>query len=594
MQDCDSRTSVDVTINPGGSMSPVTKTLSEQTDQDAQLLIYSGPIFPSTSDYTVTIKMALAANPAGTGSGGEYTLIADRISMKLTSSDVSGGNSTSSGTNSTSGSSKRGFGIYEWPLHNSPSNVNATGVIPNNTETSITTAAFDLFSGMGNSTSSASQSSINSIVPYGSDKTFIGGKFTVSGGISNIVQYSNGALSALAGGGVDGTVSSMLLYGGTLFVGGSFNSTEDGNTSLKNIASYNIGNNQWSALGGGVDGPVTSLGISNGHLAVVGNFTHTMISSSVALGAPGLASWDIAGGKWLNSGGLLVGKMSTIANATTSNDNTEYIAGSVSMYLKYGADGAASLSNGNNGQAAITPLGARLDGPSSGSSSSSTSTKRSVWSLNLRNILAPRQSSGSTIPPDENAPAPSVLSGVFWTNTTSSHQVMIIGGNFSVPATSTTSLAIYDSSDESVTGMQGNQIDGIVRSLLVLGSKLYVGGEFTLQGVNGQSFAVYDLSAQKWDTDVSGLTGKFICSLVLAISDAFFVVSSGQAVVRSITSVSDTSTSVIVAGSFTSAGSTQCNGICSLDTNSNAWSTLGSGAGGDIETVSYAGVSILR
>jgi hypothetical protein len=135
-----------------------------------------------------------------------------------------------------------------------------------------------------------------------------------------------------------------------------------------------------------------------------------------------------------------------------------------------------------------------------------TTTKRSGWTLNLRNLLVPRQSS-SEIPPDEDEPAPSVLSGVFWTNTTSSHQVMIIGGNFSVPGTATTSLAIYDPENESITGMQGNQINGIVKALLVVGSKLYVGGEFTLQGVSGQSFAVYDLSAQSWVTAVSGLTG---------------------------------------------------------------------------------------
>jgi len=84
---------------------------------------------------------------------------------------------------------------------------------------------------------------------------------------------------------------------------------------------------------------------------------------------------------------------------------------------------------------------------------------------------------------------------------------MIIGGNFSVPGTATTSLAIYDPENESITGMQGNQINGIVKALLVVGSKLYVGGEFTLQGVSGQSFAVYDLSAQSWVTAVSGLTG---------------------------------------------------------------------------------------
>lgn len=566
LANCDSRTSVDVTINPGGSMSPVTRTISQQTDRDSQELVYTGPLVPTTPDYTVTIKMELAASPTGQGPGGQYTIVADRVVLKLVSTDLSSDGTTGGAGGNPTGSSRRGFGIYEWPLRNSPSNVNAASVMPNNTETSLTTAAFNLFAGLGNSTSSASQASIDSIVPFNSDRTFIGGKFRLSDGTENVAQFSGGSLTSLANKGVDGTVHSMVLYGNTLFVGGSFNKTADGSTDLKNIAAYNVANNQWSSLGGGVDGPVSSLGVSNGHITVVGNFTHTLVTSNTALSASGLATWNVAGSSWINSGGLLVGKMSTVVNATTGNDNTEYIAGSVSMYLKYGADGAASLSNGENGQAAITPLGARLDG----ATTSSARAKR--WALNFRNILASRQSTGSSLPADPTAPAPSVLSGVFWTNTTSSHQVMVIGGNFTVPGTSITSLAFYDPADDSVIGVHGSQVNGIVRSLLIVGSKLYVGGDFALQGVNGQSFAVYDLSNQGWDTNVAGMNAA-----------------SGRPVVRSITTVSDSSSAVIVAGSFSGAGETQCSGICSLDTNSRAWSSLGSGVSGDVETVSYAG-----
>ncbi|KAG8833639.1 hypothetical protein FRC18_003299 [Serendipita sp. 400] len=567
MQDCDSRTSVDVTINPGGSMSPITTTVSEQNPQDAEVLVYKGPLVPSTPDYTITVRLALAANPTGQGVGGQYTLVAGRVMMKLISTDTSSNGTSTGGSNGTATSnSRRGFGIYEWPLRNSPSNVNATGIIPNETETSLTTAAFNLYSGLGNSTSSVSGARIESIVPYTSDKTFLGGRFTLRDGTANIAQFTSGALSALANQGLNGVVSSMVLYGSTLFVGGSFNSTADNSVSLRNIAAYNVGSNQWSALGGGLDGPVSSLGLSDGHLSVVGNFTRTLITSSTALNAAGLASWNIAGGRWTNSGGLLVGKISSVFNATTSNDNKQYISGSISMYLKYGADGAASISNGESGQPAITPLGARLDG------STVSTSERKRWLLSLRDILAPRQSAGTPLPDDEAAPAPSVLGGVFWTNTTTSRQVMIIGGNFTVPGTTTTSLAIYDPSDESVVGLQGNQVDGVIRTLLIVGSKLFVGGEFTLQGVQGQSFAVYDLSSQLWDTGISGLTA-----------------SSGQPVVRSITSISDSSTTVIVAGSFASAGGVQCNGICALDPNGRTWTALGSNAGGDIETVSYAG-----
>ena len=508
MQDCDSRTSVDVTVDAGGSVGSVTKTVSEQNDDDAQLLVYSGLIIPSATGYTVTVKLALSANPTGGGSGGQYTIVADRIVMQLTSTDLSGNSTTSTGGGNgtaTSGTPKRGFGLYEWPLHNAPQDANATGILPNNTETSLTTAAFGLFAGLGNSTAAAAQAVVSSVVPYTSDKTVIGGKFALSDGTANVVLSTGGALSALAGKGLDGTVSSMLLYGNVLFVGGSFNASADGSTTLKNIAMYDLANNQWGSLGGGLDGPVTSLGLSDGHVTVVGNFTHTLITSTTALSASGLAAWDIATSTWINSGGLLVGKMTSVFNGT--DEDSEYLSGQVSMYLKYGADGAASLQNGQDGEAAITPLGARLDGPVS----STSNRKRAAWTgLRLRDLLAPRQTPGQTVPPDAVSLAPSVLTGVFWTNTTSSHEVMIIGGNFSVPGTQTTSVAVYDPEDESVTGMVGSQIDGVVRALIVVGSKLYVGGEFSLSGVSGQSFAVYDLDAQSWASDVSGLFGERI------------------------------------------------------------------------------------
>lgn len=588
MQDCASRTSVDVTLSPGGGQAPVTNTVSETNTADAELLVYSSVIIPDASQgYTVPVKIALAANPTGTGSNGQYRLVADRIVMRLKSAGTSGSNSTASngsGNGSTTGT-KKAFGLYEWPLHNSPENVNAAGVIPNNTETALTNAAFALYVGLGNSSAAAAQARIVSVVPY-SDKVVVGGQFKLTDGTTNVAILNNGALASLAGKGLGGTVSSMVLYGDTLFVGGTFNATADGATALKNVALYNLASNQWGSMGGGVDGPVASLGLSNGHITLVGNFTHTLVSSTTALPASGLASWDVHGGKWVHSGGLLVGKLGGVMNATA--ENSQYISGRVSMYLKYGADGAASLSNGDNGNASITPLGARLDGPASKSSTSAT--KRSWAGLNIRGMLAPRQSPGTTIPADGPVPAPAVLNGVFWTNTSSSHEVMIIGGNFSIPGTQSTSLGIYDPDDESVNGVQGAQVDGIVRALVVVGSKLFIGGEFTLQGVDGHSFAVYDLVAQSWVAGVTGLTGKFQLHRWVRASLIWVPASSGQPVVRSLSTLADGS-SLIVAGSFSSAGSTQCSGICKFDINSLTWSALGSGTTGDVESVSFAGVS---
>src|SRR5258706_1399951 len=133
MQDCDARTTVDITITPGGSLSPVTKTISQQVNNDTRILAYTGPIIPPTPNFVVPVKMQLASNPQGTGVNGQYELVADRVQFELKSTDL---NDSSNGNNSAPnllGPGQRGFGLFEWPLDNSIGSINATGALPNRT-----------------------------------------------------------------------------------------------------------------------------------------------------------------------------------------------------------------------------------------------------------------------------------------------------------------------------------------------------------------------------------------------------------------------------------------------------------------------------
>lgn len=85
----------------------------------------------------------------------------------------------------------------------------------------------------------------------------------------------------------------------------------------------------------------------------------------------------------------------------------------------------------------------------------------------------------------------------------------------------------------------------------------------------------------------------FECSFFFfepVLTAACLIATTGQPIVRSLSTLSGGSTTLIVAGSFTSAGSTQCIGICAFDTNAQTWSALGSGTSGDVESVTYAGV----
>ncbi|KAF9220273.1 hypothetical protein BS17DRAFT_769493 [Gyrodon lividus] len=82
-----------------------------------------------------------------------------------------------------------------------------------------------------------------------------------------------------------------------------------------------------------------------------------------------------------------------------------------------------------------------------------------------------------------------VLIGVFWSNSSSSHEVAIIGGNFSFPTSSSMVsqvVAIYDSATSSVTALAGAQVYRVVHALYVsMKSHLYVGGKFNLSDTNG-------------------------------------------------------------------------------------------------------------
>jgi hypothetical protein len=191
----------------------------------------------------------------------------------------------------------------------------------------------------------------------------------------------------------------------------------------------------------------------------------------------------------------------------------------------------------------------------------------------------PRQSSdSSSLPSSPSVSAPAVYAGAFWTN--SSTDVLIIGGNFSFFPTdsqsTSTNLAVYDPESSNVTALQGSQIDGTVYTLFVDGDSLYVGGDFTLSGVDGRGLAVYDLTNQRWDTSIAGMQSG----------------SGASVLVRSVTKSASKSNTIVAAGTFSQAGSTTCQSVCLFDTSSKQWSQLGNGIQGEVSSVAYAGVRL--
>jgi hypothetical protein len=602
-QDCAARTSVKVTVFPGGGQQPWVTTVDQTNQNDATTLIYRGPIVPSSSNFVVTVTMTLADQPVGNGQNGQWELVADRIQMQLTNANLtaSGVTGNGNGGNSTAGSTS-GFGFFEWPLSSS-STADATSTLPNATETALDAIGLELLAAMGGSSalSSSTAAVIAAVAHHPSGAVFLGGNFSLSSGSAagakNVVMFKNGALIALSDGGLNGGVSSLVVDGDTVFVGGGFQDTSSGSTGgkLNGVAAYSVNSNQWTALQAGLNGDVTSLGFANGQLQVTGNFTEVLSSSTSGSGvsSAGLAVWSPQNGTWVNSGGFLAGKMTFVANGTAPSKGqaqTQFVAGNVAAFSQFGASGFVMLSNGgNDGVPKVTPLGVQLSS-GDGSNSNGGGSKKRRSHVRAAAALFPRlqfpkllsrQSSATggqaSLPTAVSSSGPSVSAGAFWTNSSSKDEVVVIGGNFSFTSANgaqASNVAIYDPKTNTMTALKGSQPNGAISALLVQGDDLYIGGQFTVEGTSANGFAVYDLANQQWtSTNAPALSA-----------------SSGSVVVRSLTTSQSKGNTIIVAGSFSSAGSTTCQAVCAWDTENSQWNALGNGIQGDVTAVAYGGV----
>lgn len=429
-QDCALRTSVKVTIFPGDGLDPVIQTVSQTNTQDAAVKLYSGPVVPSSPSFVMTITMSLADSPEGTGQNGKYELVADRVQLVLTSANV-----TANGTATTSSSSvgsQRGFGFFEFPL-SSTSSINASSVMPNSTITGLDNVGFQMFTALGGASATAN---INAVAHHDSGIVFLAGTFNLSAGsasgASNIVAYNNGQFVSLSNKGLNGPVTSLVVSGDQLFVGGAFTDTASAsNGDLSGVAIYDVKNNQWKAMEGGVNGAALGLSLSKDQLTVVGNFSQPMVSQNQPLTnvASSFAIWSTSSSSWVNTTGMTTGNLTLVAPSSTNSDDTsEFMAGHISASFEFGASSFALLSNnaGDSGIPKVTALNLTI-GTTSATTATTVSRRHHIRRTAAAIIprigqLFKRQTANDAsltpLPTTTPSSSPAILAGAFWTNST--------------------------------------------------------------------------------------------------------------------------------------------------------------------------------
>lgn len=589
MGDCDSRTSVDVGVFPYAGSLGYTSNIAQTVDADTRELIYSGYMQASKQgSFQSTVRLALAANPGGTSSG-RWEVVAGSVTLEYTAAVTRNGTSIPlvTGLNATvavnstefgnttlgEGSTRRSFGVFEWV--EGGSEVDATRVLGNETETHLTMLGFVL----QNATSGEmGNSSVRAVVTL-NDVVYAAGQFVDQGNFSNVVALKDGTVSSLAQGGLNGLVTSAIASGDRVFFGGEFTGTAEGSTSLSRLARFDPSDESWSTLAGGVDGPVSSLEAGSGdEILIVGNFSNTINSDGTTSTTGGYAVWNTNSESWTTSG-IVVGTVNTVS---ADGDQT-YFAGRVQGVSDNAANGIAYLS-GNGEDASIS---AADIGFASNTTMSSRSRKRSIlphghptrtWMNRFSEALRKRQASTSASTPagipEVISEAPNILTAAYWTNSSASGSptVTCIGGNFSLADSRGMSIGFYDQESRTSTPVNGQQPEGVVRSLEVIGDTLVVAGNFVLGEQN--SIASYDLAGNSWNSAVPGLNNG------TGAGDVYVVRKQPNA------------NMLIAAGAFTTAGSLPCVGVCAWDLDTARWSALGSGLSrGSVRTIEFVDVS---
>ncbi|KAF2161980.1 hypothetical protein M409DRAFT_69481 [Zasmidium cellare ATCC 36951] len=522
---CGTRGQVNITGSMTSDTAPITTTLFQTNNYDKFDQIYYGYI--DTDNFSPEVTLSPVS-----GQSAPLTVVASRVRFDLVS--------TTGGLN----------GLYEY-----------TPGLAANTDDFSKSAINSAGSNLND------QAMINAVIQDEDNETlYVAGDFA-GGDVHNVMSVKENG-TALPGGGLNGQVAAMQLNGSRLYLGGTFSNTQDNSvTGLNNLAVFSIDENVWTPLGAGVSGSVFDitplpLNISDNNLqncfAISGNFTSVNeFSDNAAFDAEGFAVWVPAQSNWLNN----------IANASlalngfltawaTVPDMAPVYAGTIKSQ---GSDYGDVVELVGSGVPGLQSLGVRLEPGASSSSTNSSSTKR-------KRALT-TQSSGRNYT--------GVYEGLFYGD--NNLNITIIGGNFATNMSngSTINNLIFinatNNGQATVSGTSGLDSDSIFVAMDTYNTMLFAGGAVngTVNGNDATGLVVYDLSANAFANPHPPALG-------------------GDNVVVNVIATQPDSSNVFVGGSFQTAGSLQCETLCSYDAGVMQWQNTGAGLSGTINAMFWS------
>ena len=387
-------------------------------------------------------------------------------------------------------------------------------------------------------------STVNTLATSGST-TFVGGNFSTND-FKNILSIDGTITSSMSGGGLNGEVITMLASNNTIFVGGQFTNTSTGGVfGISNIATYDVSTNSWGALGAGVNGPVLNIvplemNITNNVpetvITLTGDFSEILaFGSNSSIPVAGFAIWVPSHNNWLQNLDLNTPAIDgELTAAVDLPGGGSLLAGSLSS-SQLGVNGVIGLTAGPK----LSPFPINI--------------KSTQFSSNLTKRATPAQNYTG------------VITGLFYE--TGGRNVTVLGGHFTAIGSNGSdinNLVFINGSNADTTTGVGSSLssDSTILALAMQGDNLYAGGTLTgsVDGADVDGLIIYNLLTSTFASQPPALGG-------------------GSVSVNTI-STKPSSGDVYVGGSFSSAGSLTCPGVCVFSSSLSQWDRPGANLGG--------------